>query len=124
MFSVAQIPSETKEVVGESQHESLHLLAGIAVYLFGKFLDGLERQFFRRYLLNDLLDLLQLFLRNKGLAELLQVHGRAVIGGDGPDFIACQDVIENLELFETIEEPREQARARRRIRLRGGTCVE
>src|SRR5258708_13948253 len=102
MFSVAQIPSETKEVVGESQHESLHLLTGIAVYLFGKFLDGLERQFFRRYLLNDLLDLLQLFLRNKGLAELLQVHGRAVIGGDGPDFIACQDSIENLELFEIL----------------------
>src|SRR5437870_12615136 len=48
----------------------------------------------------------------------------AIITGDGPDFIACQDVIENFVQFETVEELRKQPRTRRRVQLRGGTCVE
>src|SRR5260370_40534370 len=124
MFSIMQIPSHAKEVGGEPQYESLHLLSGIAANLFAKLLDGLERQFLRRHLFDDLLDLLQLVFRNEGFAELLQVQGRTVIRSDGPDFIAGQDVIENLVLFKTVEEPCEQARARGRLRLSGGSRIE
>src|SRR5204863_1514201 len=48
----------------------------------------------------------------------------AIITCDGADFIACQDVIENFVQFETVEELRKQPRARGRLQLRGGTCVE
>src|SRR5260370_32919346 len=108
MFRVTQIPSQAKKVAGKPQHEGLHFLARIAAYFLRKLLDGLERQFLRGHLLDDLLDLLQFDFRNQRLAELLQVYGRAVISGDRPDLIARQDVIENLVLFATVEEPRKQ----------------
>src|SRR5713226_9069972 len=124
MFGVTQIPSQAKEVAGKPQHESLFFLAGIAAYLFRKLLDGLERQFLRGHLLDDLLDLLELVFRNERLAELLQVHGRAVIRSDGPDFIAGEDVVENFVQLETVEKLGKKARARRRLRFSGGTYIE
>src|SRR2546427_12840390 len=75
-------------------------------------------------MLDDLLDLLELLFRNEGLAKLLQVHGRAVIRSDRPDFIARKNVIENFVLLEAVEKLRQQARARRRLRLRSGADVE
>src|SRR2546427_1384344 len=75
-------------------------------------------------MVDDLLDLLELLFRNEGLAKLLQVHGRAVIRSDRPDFIARKNVIENFVLLEAVEKLRQQARARRRLRLRSGADVE
>src|SRR5205814_1755152 len=68
-------------------------------------------------MLDDLFNLLQLLFRYEGLAELLQVHGRAVIRSDWLDFVACQNVVEHFLEFEAIEELREQARAHRRLLL-------
>src|SRR5260370_39786669 len=74
-------------------------------------------------MLDGLFDLLELVFRNEGLAKLLQVHGRAEIRSDGPDFIACKNVIENFVLLEAVGELRKQARACRGLRLRSVTGV-
>src|SRR5260370_40747561 len=124
MLRVTHSPSQAKEIAGKPQHEGLLFLAGIAAYFFGKLLDGLEGQFLRGHVLDDLLDLLQLIFRNDGLAELLQMHGRTVVGSDGLNFIAREDMVQNVLQFETIEQLSEQARARRRLRLAGRTYVE
>src|SRR5260370_17185085 len=112
MSGIAKVSSQAQEVAGKAQYECLHLLPGIAVNFFREFLDGLKRQFLRGHMPHDLLDLLELLFRNESLAELLQVDGRTIIRGDGPDFIPIHTMIENFILLDTVEEPREQARAR------------
>src|SRR5690349_11268443 len=124
MIGIAQIPPEMEEVPGEFQYKSQFFFPGIAVNFLGKFLDVLERQFLRGNLLDDLFDLLELVLRDKGLAKLLQVQGRAIIRSDGPDFIAGKNVVEDFVNFQTVEQLREQARAPRRFGFARGTCVE
>src|SRR5260370_27147298 len=98
MFGIAKVPSQAQEVAGKAQYECLHLLPGIAVNFFREFLDGLKRQFLRGHMPHDLLDLLELLFRNESLAELLQVDARTIIIDDGPDFIARQDMLEDLLL--------------------------
>src|SRR5260370_22017289 len=101
MFRVAQIPPEGEKVVGESQHQSLHLRTGGAANFLRKLLDGLEPQLLGRHLLENLLDLLQLLFRNESLAKLLQVHRRALTITCWSAFIPCQAAMQNFVLSWT-----------------------
>ena len=52
------------------------------------------------------------------------MHGRTVVGNDGADFVASQDVVENLVLFEAIEKPRQKLCAKGGSRLRPKTRIK
>jgi len=52
------------------------------------------------------------------------VDRRTILGDNRPDFIAGKDVVENLMLFQAIEEPQQQTFAHRRFRFIGGTGIE
>ena len=124
MVRVAEVAAEAEEVGGKTQDETLYFFAGVAMNLSRKFLDGLKGQFFRGHLLDNLLDLFHLLFGHQRLAQLLQVDRRAILGNNRPDFIAGEDMVQNLMLFQAIEEPQQQAFPHRRFRFIGGAGIE
>ena len=119
VLGVTQIPPQSQKVRREAQHESLHLFTRITPDLLRQLLDRLQRKLLRGNMLQHLLNLLQLFLRNKRLPKLLQVHRRTILLGNRANFVARQDVIEHIVLFQAIDKLRQQTRLLRRFRFPG-----
>ncbi len=84
------------------------LVPGIAAHAPRELLQRLHGQAFRRNLLEHLLHALRFFPRHQRFAELLQVHGRAVIAGDGPNLVAGQDVHDQFALLQAADQLRQQ----------------